>query len=435
MNGHDRGELIRIAIAPDSRLKAPPDLGDAIFRAVVATPQRRPALRWGRLALAPSNALVLLLLTGLLVVALGVAAILGRPPVGLPRIEAYHGGPDRAGVMPGPGPAGQVRIDWEVDRPGGIPHTVMPLVADGRVFVGDDTGIVAALDEITGATRWEVSLGGRIDATPVISADLLVVATSDGTVAALSVTDGQRIWSRSVAPVSASLLVADGMIVVADGNGTVTAFEAQTGTTIWTRSFDESMSRGPALAGGTLYVGSDDGALRALDATTRETRWVVPLSGVLGTPVATADQVFLGQGLEDTGDVHDLVAIDVRTSEIAWTFASPSGKQVLMGGLASDTVFAVSEDGSISALDAAIGAVRWTYATDGPIGTLVGIVGDTIYVSSSDRIVRSLAAQTGVERWRIAVTGTPTTPAVIDGRVIVGTSLGKVVAIGGTNMP
>jgi hypothetical protein len=50
-------------------------------------------------------------------------------------------------------------------------------------------------------------------------------------------------------------------------------------------------------------------------------------------------------------------------------------------------------------------------------------------------VVSSLAAQTGAERWRIAVTGTPTTPAVIDGRVIVGTSLGKVVTIGGTDVP
>jgi outer membrane protein assembly factor BamB len=60
--------------------------------------------------------------------------------------------------------------------------------------------------------------------------------------------------------------------------------------------------------------------------------------------------------------VHDLVAIDARTGEIVWSFASPSGRQVLMGGLALGTVFAVSEDASVYALDAATGAVRWTHA-------------------------------------------------------------------------
>jgi outer membrane protein assembly factor BamB len=156
---------------------------------------------------------------------------------------------------------------------------------------------------------------------------------------------------------------------------------------------------------------------------------------MLGTPTATTDRVYLGRGVQDTGDTHDLLAVDARTGAVVWSFASPAGKQVQMGGLAGSTAFADSEDNSVYALDAATGAVRWTHATDGPIGSLAAIVGDTVYVSSGDRTVRALATDTGAQQWQVSVVGSPTTPAVIDGYVIVGTDLGRVVAIAGSGSP
>jgi hypothetical protein len=44
--------------------------------------------------------------------------------------------------------------------------------------------------------------------------------------------------------------------------------------------------------------------------------------------------------------------------------------------------------------------------------------------------IRALDVATGAERWTIAVRGSPTMPVVIDGRVIVGTDLGKAVQFG-----
>ena len=103
-----------------------------------------------------------------------------------------------------------------------------------------------------------------------------------------------------------------------------------------------------------------------------------------------------------------------------------------MGGLANSLVYAVSDDGNVYALDAATGAQRWTAHTGGSLGTLAGLVGNIAYVSSADQTIRAFNALTGEQQWSITVRGTPTMPAVIDGRVFVGTSLGRVVAIGGS---
>ena len=58
-----------------------------------------------------------------------------------------------------------------------------------------------------------------------------------------------------------------------------------------------------------------------------------------------------------------------------------------------------------------------------------------LYVPSADRLVYALDTATGAELWRIAVDGEPTIPVVIDGRVVVGTSLGMVTAIVGSEEP
>jgi eukaryotic-like serine/threonine-protein kinase len=92
----------------------------------------------------------------------------------------------------------------------------------------------------------------------------------------------------------------------------------------------------------------------------------------------------------------------------------------------------VSEDDNVYALDAVTGVQRWIAQTEGSVGTPVGLVGDVLYVSSADQTVRALDSSSGEQLWRVDVSGTPTIPAVIDGRVIVGTSLGRVVAIRGS---
>jgi eukaryotic-like serine/threonine-protein kinase len=66
----------------------------------------------------------------------------------------------------------------------------------------------------------------------------------------------------------------------------------------------------------------------------------------------------------------------------------------------------------------------------------LGAIADgTLYVSSADRHVYAIDPVSGMEQWKLEVEGTPTVPVVVDGRVFVGTDLGKVVAIEGTNAP
>ena len=76
-----------------------------------------------------------------------------------------------------------------------------PIIADGMVVFGstlDDS--VVALDLATGQLRWRFFTGGPIRFAPAAWKDRLFVASDDGHLYAISLTDGQLLWKRRGGP-------------------------------------------------------------------------------------------------------------------------------------------------------------------------------------------------------------------------------------------
>lgn len=432
MTTEQRDILIKLAISTPRTVEAPADLGDAIYRDVLATRQQRGLLRLGRFGSVPRPALVfvavaLLVLLVTAVIAAGLAQRQLRPHV----LAMYHGGPERTGVMVGPGPAGVPTIQWDVERPGPVAFTTMPLVVDGRVLVADGSGTAAALDAMTGAIEWEAGLGAASRATPVLVNDLFIVGTDAGQLIALRIVDGTRAWSTTVgaSAISASLVEADGRILVATQDGSIDAIDARTGTVDWASSIGGPVLHGGALSAGVLYVGDERGRLAAIDAATGAERWHLELGpGAVGTPAVANGSLYVSRGLLTSRG--DLVVLDPRDGHAQWTFDAPSGQLVYAGAVTASTLYAVSDDGNVYGVDLATHAVRWTAPTNGPLGTLGVLVDGIFYAATNARSVYGFDAATGAQLWKIDVIGSPTQPAVVDGRLFLGTTLGHVIAIG-----
>ena len=64
--------------------------------------------------------------------------------------------------MPGPGTGGTPKVAWAKDAKGTF-GPWSPAVAAGVVYAGDQGGFVTALDEQTGAQRWQRDLGAAIN--------------------------------------------------------------------------------------------------------------------------------------------------------------------------------------------------------------------------------------------------------------------------------
>ena len=50
-----------------------------------------------------------------------------------------------------------------------LPTGAAPVVSDGVVYVGGESGVVAALDEATGAVKWKQTVNGAVDSAPTVA--------------------------------------------------------------------------------------------------------------------------------------------------------------------------------------------------------------------------------------------------------------------------
>lgn len=80
MTTFDRDTMIRRALTPNAAVTAPENLGDEIYRAIIATPQRRPTFGPVRAGIsqAPSPATLVLLIAMLGLFLLGSFIVLSR---------------------------------------------------------------------------------------------------------------------------------------------------------------------------------------------------------------------------------------------------------------------------------------------------------------------------------------------------------------------
>jgi outer membrane protein assembly factor BamB len=442
-------DAIRAALTPAVDVRAPAGLADEIQAAIETTPQRRRAI----LAWPASRRLSLVLqlvLVGLLLLALvGVLLLAGshRPPVpGL--VSTYHGGPERTGVMPGPGPTGSPKREWEAAVKGPI-GAWSPAVVDGTVYTGDESGYVSAIAETTGVLRWQVDVGAPINSGVSIVSGLLLVGDDNGVIHALDVTrQGAQVWTyQAGGPVHSSAAVVEDVAYFGSLDGHLYALDVATGKLRWPAPIATPgpISRAIAVANGVIYAGSGNGAgsgpgmLGAYDTKTGALLWSVPLEpGNTSTPTIVDGRVFVAGGLDSTTSTsHHLYAFDAATGRPAWAvpLAAPSGKAILLGAVTGGQVFAPSVDGLLYVVDASTGSLAWTRPIGASLSPNAGFVAGLLYITSDDRKVHAIDISTHAELWAFAVTGTPSAPAVIDGRIIVGTSLGKVVSIVGSGDP
>lgn len=165
-----------------------------------------------------------------------------------------------------------------------------PVVSgNGSVFFGSKDGNFYCLDLKDGGLRWTFSTGQEIASSAALGADREVVfGTDGGEFLALDNTNGERIWSFSAGARIYASPVVDfwNRVFFASADGKVRSRKAATGEPLWEFSTAGAIYATPALSGRTLFVGSFDHTLYALNTDTGELLWSKPMGDyILASPV------------------------------------------------------------------------------------------------------------------------------------------------------
>lgn len=177
----------------------------------------------------------------------------------------------------------------------------------------------------------------------------------------------------------------------------------------------EGVRAAVTVAGGTVYVGTLDGYLHAIDAATGEERWNAQPGGYVGTPAVSGGIVFTsGQGT--------FLALDAATGAEVWSGATEASDLFSEATVADGTLVVGSYDGSIHALDPATGGVIWRVPTGSRVWMPPTVVDGNVLVRNDAGDLLALALDDGAEIWRTAIgwDNEFSVPAVATGIVVVG---------------
>jgi outer membrane protein assembly factor BamB len=317
------------------------------------------------------------------------------------------------------------RLKWKFKTGAKVIST--PAVSGGMVYIGSADHSVYALNAADGSVRWKYRTGGAVNSSPAVAAGTVFVASLDGNVYALDAADGKVKWKfktagerRFTAPgihgtmprtelmadpfdvfLSSPTVVGD-TVYIGSGDHHVYAIDAQSGAKRWAFETGNVVHASPAIVAGVLYIGSWDRNLYALDAASGAPIWKFQTGddtdtynqiGIASSAAVAAGTVFFG-----CRDGH-FYAVDARTGAKKWDHDNKGGWVIGSPAVDRGIVYFPTSDGErFKALDALTGATVYDISNKAMSFSSPAIVGDSIFYGTSDGWLHAINTRTGVSK-------------------------------------
>jgi len=235
---------------------------------------------------------------------------------------------------------------------------------NGRVFAINFDGLLRSFDGATGNVNWSVQLPGQhsFTAPPTVLNGVIYTsgAGSGGTVYAVNANSGAILWTKSVVngDKSSPAVTSEG-VYVSYACPNVYKLDPATGAEIWRYSTGCSGGGGrtPALYSGRLYV--RDSFDTIFDSSNGS---IIGTFNAKNNPAFSGDRGFFLDGPHPFGTFGTLVARDVVSNSVLWTFAGDGFLQSAVL-VVNNYVYVGSSQGNLYAVNAATGQQVWVTAT------------------------------------------------------------------------
>ena len=312
-------------------------------------------------------------------------------------------------ILPLPAVTGSATVlaQWQSALGGKQTSSLIPAVANGKVFAAHPSGAILVLDEKSGAVigRFQIPTGkGSVSGGVAASADMIVVGTNKAEVIALDL-KGSVLWTSKVSSeVIAPAAISDAAVVVLGGDGSITALDPKTGAHKWTvqrvlPALTVRSSAIPITVRGAVFVGTAQGKLLAMDPINGSVGWEATVAtpkgvselerlvDVVGRPAVDGERIcasaFQGR----------VACFDVVRGTLLWSRDASS----LTGALLDNKyVYIIDEKGVAYAFDKTTGGTIWKQdVLAGRRATGTALLGANLAVQDSEGTVHLVDRATG----------------------------------------
>ncbi len=220
-----------------------------------------------------------------------------------------------------------------------------------------------------------------------------------------------------------------GTLYVGSDDNNLYALNAPDGSSLWNQPTGSKVVSSPTVVNGVVYVGSLDHSIYAFKTSDHSLLWQYPTNGPLySSPTVVKGILYIGSSDDN------LYAINATTGKLLWHFAT-GGAITSSPTVASGIVYVGSSDHNLYALNATKGSRKWLFPTGGPITSSPAVLKGAVYVGSQDDNLYSINASTGLLNWKATTNGpiTQSSPDATGTTIYIGSSDGSVYAFSTTN--
>lgn len=363
-------------------------------------------------------------------------------------VAMFRGDPAHSGVYRSPSAPTLAAVKWKFKANAKIVSS--PAVVDGAVYFGSADRNLYAVNAADGTLRWKFPTKGSVNSSPAVAGGLVYVASLDGNFYAVEASSGKAKWQfktggerRFTAPgihgamprteampdpfdvFLSSPVIAGGTVYFGSGDQTVYALDAQTGTLKWKFATGNVVHASPAVSAGVVYIGSWDRYLYALNAESGAMIWkfqtgedtvIYNQVGIASSAAVAGGTVFFG-----CRDGH-FYAVDAKTGAQLWKHDNKKGWVIASPAVHEGVVYFPTSDGTrFKALEAASGRVLFDLTNKAVSFSSPAVSNGLAYFGSSDGRLHAVDVKNGTMKAEFQTDGSRlNSPKYVDaqGRII-----------------
>ena len=324
----------------------------------------------------------------------------------------FRGNPQHTGVYETQALTKFNQIQWKFKAGGQI--TSSPAVVKDTVYFGSLDSNFYAVNRNTGTLKWKFQTKSRVASSPAVADGVVYFGSFDGSFYAVDAATGKQSWKFDTAgerrftgkhlhgavPVAESMpdpydcylsspVVWQNTVYFGSGDGNVYALDTKTGTLKWKFQAGDVVHASPAIADGKLFIGSWDSYFYALDASSGKELWRFKTGedpdihnqvGIQSSAAVADGVVYFG--CRDS----NLYAVDAMTGQKKWVFNNKGSWVIGAPAVRNGKVyFSTSDSGMLYELDAKSGTGPSLLSSNKwPMFSSPAIAGNMLYIGSDE---------------------------------------------------
>lgn len=291
-----------------------------------------------------------------------------------------------------------------------------------------DTIVMSPLPEVANQfspqTVWDKSVGNGIGKyyshlSPAWEGSTVYAADRNGLVKALDIDSGVEIWSVDLAEktgflssnlsamLSGGLTVSGEHLYVGTERGALIALNTNNGELAWTQNAGGEVLSRPVVSDGLVLVHTGNGLLQAFDTASGESRWSLNLdTPSLSVRGESAPAISTGAAIVG-GDNGRVSAVMLNQGQLIWqqrismttgtTEISRLNDVDMTPIIADGRVYAIAYNGNLVSMDMRSGQILWK-RDFGSVNEMV-LDGDSLYFIDQNDNIYAIRAADGVTLW------------------------------------